>query len=115
MIDVARFGTDSTIVAPPNPPPPPPREPAIPFNERFMAARHEEGCYENNFCKYVLVCKGLSNDDIEVARGTVFQKIRPGAGGIRGNLVFGVTGRKIPHLKYKIPTLTIIVYKRLTH
>ena len=81
-------------------PPPPPRHPAILFKERFMAARHEEeGCFEKNICKYVLVCKGLSHDDIEVARGTVFQKIRPGAGGIRGNLVFGVTGRKIPYLK----------------
>ena len=27
------------------PPPPPPPKPAIMFNERFMAARHEERCY----------------------------------------------------------------------
>ena len=31
-------------------------------------------------CSYILfVCKGLSNDDVGVTRGTVFQKIRPGA------------------------------------
>ena len=29
---------------------------------------------------YLLGCLGLSNDDIEMARGTVFQEIRPGAG-----------------------------------
>ena len=29
---------------------------------------------------HFLVCKGLSNDDVGVARGTVFQEIRPIAG-----------------------------------
>ena len=29
---------------------------------------------------YFLVCKRTSNDNIEGARGTVFQDIRPGAG-----------------------------------
>ena len=33
------------------------------------------------------VCKGLSNDDVGVARGTVFQEIRPGAGFKTGNFV----------------------------
>ena len=28
----------------------------------------------------ILVCKGLSNDDVGVARGTVLQEVRPGAG-----------------------------------
>ena len=27
-----------------------------------------------------LVCKGPSNDDVGVARGTVFQEVRPGPG-----------------------------------
>ena len=43
-----------------------------------MAARHEEGCYEENICISFLVCGGLSNDDVGVARGTLFQEIRPG-------------------------------------
>ena len=29
---------------------------------------------------YFLVCKGLSNDDVRVARGTVFQEVRLRAG-----------------------------------
>ena len=36
------------------------------------------------FEKYIFTCfllsKGLLNDDVGVARGTVFQEIRPGAG-----------------------------------
>ena len=44
-----------------------------------MAARHEEGCYEKNILKHFHACKGLSNDDVGAARGTVFQEIRPGA------------------------------------
>ena len=35
---------------------------------------------EENIFKYSLGCKGLLNDDIEVARGTVFREIRPGVG-----------------------------------
>ena len=35
----------------------------------------------NNISSLVfLSCKALSNDDVWVARGTVFQEIRPGAG-----------------------------------
>ena len=46
-----------------------------------MAARHEEGCHEMHIFAYFLVLhEGLSNDDVGVARGTVFQEIRPGAG-----------------------------------
>ena len=45
-----------------------------------MAARHEARCYEENIFMHFLGCKGLSNDGIEVAAGTVFQEIRPGAG-----------------------------------
>ena len=36
---------------------------------------------------HFLVCKGLSDDDIRVARATVFQAIRPGAGVETGDVV----------------------------
>ena len=36
---------------------------------------------------FFLVCKGLSNDDVGVARGTIFQEIRPGAGFKTGDFV----------------------------
>ena len=45
---------------------------------------------ENVFFAYFLACKGLvllSNDDVGVARGTVFQNMRPGAGFKTGNFV----------------------------
>ena len=69
--------TDSTI------PPPPKKKPAIFFSEHFMAAIHEEGCFEKSILKHFHVCNGLSDDDVGeggVCRGTptVFQKIRPG-------------------------------------
>ena len=44
-----------------------------------MAAQHEEGCCEKNVLTRFLVCKGLSNDDVGAARGTVYQ-ILLGAG-----------------------------------
>ena len=56
---------DSTIA--------PPLKLAILFNERVVAARHEEGCYKETRLTYFLVSKGLSNDDVRVATGTVFQ------------------------------------------
>ena len=34
-----------------------------------------------------LACKGPSNDDVGVARGTVFQEIRPGVGFKTGDSV----------------------------
>ena len=34
-----------------------------------------------------LVCGGLSNDDVRVVRGAVFQEIRPGAGFQTGDFV----------------------------
>ena len=52
-----------------------------------MAARHEEGCHENNILKQFPVCKGLSNDDVGTARGTVFREIRPGVGFKTGEFV----------------------------
>ena len=44
-----------------------------------MAARHEEGFYEKDILIYSLVWKGLSNDGVGVAKGTVFKEIRPGS------------------------------------
>ena len=38
-----------------------------------MATRREERCYEKTMSCYFLVRKGRSNDDVGVARGTVFQ------------------------------------------
>ena len=52
-----------------------------------MAARHEEGRYEKNVFRYFFVRKGLSNDDVGVARGTVSQEIRPDTGFKTGDFV----------------------------
>ena len=52
-----------------------------------MAARHEERYYEENITMYFLSCKGISDDAIEVAGGTAFQEIRPGAGFKIGDFV----------------------------
>ena len=57
-----------------------PQKTAIFFNKRCMAARHEKGCYEKKAIVYCLVCRGLSNDDVEVANGIVVQETRPGDG-----------------------------------
>ena len=62
------------------------------FNKRFKAARHEKGCYEQNISIYFFFCKGLSNDDIAVARGTVFQEIWPAAGSKTGHFVIEKLG-----------------------
>ena len=66
---------------------PPQKKAAILFNERFMAARHEEGSYEEKVFISFLGCKTLSNDDIEVSGGTGFEEIRPGAGFKTGDFV----------------------------
>ena len=57
-----------------------------------MATRHEEGCYKVKVSVYCLVCNGLSIDDVVVARGTVFQEVRPGAGFKTGDFVEGKLG-----------------------
>lgn len=44
-----------------------------------MAGRHEEGCHEGTISKF-LACKKPSNDDVGLARCTVFNEIRTGAG-----------------------------------
>ena len=70
---------------------PPPRKPAMFFDERFMAAPHDEGFNEKTIFTCFLVCEGpllLSNDDdFGVARGMVFQEICPGAGFKTGDFV----------------------------
>ena len=45
-----------------------------------MATRHEERRYEQSISIYFLACKGRPKDDVGVARGSVFQELRPGAG-----------------------------------
>ena len=52
-----------------------------------MASRHEEGCHENTIFMYFLFCKGLSNTDVWVARGTVNRGIRPEAAYKAGEFV----------------------------
>ena len=42
---------------------------------------------KKNILTYFLVRKGLSTDDVGVARGTVFQEIRPGADFKAGDFV----------------------------
>ena len=49
--------TDSTIA----PLPLKKKKTAISFNERFMAVRYEEGCYEKHIFMCLLVWKGPSN------------------------------------------------------
>ena len=39
-----------------------------------------EGSVRNQISKYFLDCKGLSNDDVGVTRGTVFREVGSGAG-----------------------------------
>ena len=56
-----------------------------------------------------LVGKGLSNDDVEVARGTVFQEVRPGAGFKSDDLFkksLGGYRRTAPHGISRVPRYT---------
>ena len=61
--------------------------PAMLFNERLMSARHEERYHEKHAFTYFLVLEGLSNDDVEGARDTVLQGIRPRVGFKTGDFV----------------------------
>ena len=65
----------------------PPPKPGIVLNERFVAARYEERCYEKYFFTSFLVPEGLSIDAVGVAKGTVFQVVRPWAGFTTGDFV----------------------------
>ena len=65
----------------------PPKNQRFSFNGRFVAARYEEGCYEKYVFTYSLFREGLSTDDVEVAKGTAFQEIRPWAGFETGDFV----------------------------
>ena len=59
---------------------PPPKKTAFFFNERFLAAHHEEGQLE-------LQNELPSKDDVGVAKGTVLQEILPRAGFKSGDFV----------------------------
>ena len=50
------------------------------MNEGFTAAQHDQGCYKKALVTHFLVFKGLSNDDVGVARGTVFRENAAGSG-----------------------------------
>ena len=77
-----------------------------------MADRHEEG-----FCKkkrlHVFSCLQrtiISNDDASVARGTVFQEVRPGAGLKTGDFVkeFFLGGATVRRLIVRWPLLLAV-------
>ena len=63
-----------------------------------MAARHEEGCHEKIILRIFFVCKGLSNDDVGGARGTILEEIQPGAGFKTGDFVKEVGGATVERL-----------------
>ena len=48
--------------------------PAIFFNERFMAAQYEEGCYENNISIYFLFAKGYGTMKSEWQGPTYYRR-----------------------------------------
>ena len=58
-----------------------------------MAARPEEGCYEKRILNHFHACKGLSNDYVGAAWGTVVQGIQPGVGIKTGDFVKEKLGR----------------------
>ena len=58
-----------------------------------MAARPELGCYEKRILTHFHACKGLSNDYVGAAWGTVFQEIRPDAGFKTGDFAEEKLGR----------------------
>ena len=72
--------TDSTIA-------PPRKNSDFLERKRFVAARYDEGCYEKYIFTHVFVREGLSTDDVGVAKGTVFQEIRPRAGFKTGDFI----------------------------
>ena len=53
----------------------------------FMSARHEAGPHKKSIYTYLVVCKGLSNDGVGVAKGAVRQETRPRAGLKIGDVV----------------------------
>ena len=77
-----------------------------------MAARHEEGRYKKIVSTRFIVCKGLSNDDVGVAWGTVIQEVRPGAGFKTGYFVKkkGVGGASVERLHRSICVLAPLLF-----
>ena len=66
-----------------------------------------KGSVERKVSIYFLVCKGLSNDGVGVARGTVFQEARPGAGFTTGDFVKEKLGGVDCMLGYDIDMMTV--------
>ena len=60
-----------------------------------MAARFEDALMKKIF-PCIFLCKGRSNDDVGVARSTVFQEIRPAAGFKNGDIGKKELGGGVP-------------------
>ena len=71
----------------------PQQKTAVFFDERFVAARYEEGCYEKHLLR-ICSCSRMTVDrsHVGVAKGTLFQEIRPWAGFKTGDFVKDKSG-----------------------
>ena len=74
--------TGSTMIALPRTQPFP-----IITNTFHICSARVSNAVENMFKRLSCFCKRLSNDDVGVARGTMFHEIRPGAGFETGDFV----------------------------
>ena len=65
---------------------------------------------KKNIFMYLLVCKGLPNDGVGgVARGAVFQEIRPGVGFKTGDFVWRKVGGGYHKTSLKLGTIFYVV------
>ena len=53
----------------------PPAKPAMFFEECFMTDRHEEGRHVNGTFTLIILCIGLSIEDVRLAEGAVFEEM----------------------------------------
>ena len=56
-------------------------------NVKWLLDMRKDGMNKISSLVFLLAKKGLSNDDVSVARGTVFEEIRPGAAFETGDFV----------------------------
>ena len=76
---IVELTTDSTIAPPQN-------QRFSLTNVSWLLDTRKDAMKRISAC-ITFVCGGLSNDDVRVVRGTVFQEIRPGAGFKTGDFV----------------------------
>ena len=69
-----------------------------------MAASREEGCYEKSILKHFHVYKGLSNDDVGVARGTVFSGDTAGSWSQNRRFRSTIVGGGLPQDDSRVPS-----------